>query len=205
MQESEPLRGQDTGPNRDPGDISTGSIETRDEPEPNGIITSHERDRNRVGCFLGGGYRRAIRKNYCDATAYQFSRKCWQPLVLIVRPAVFDCDIATLDIAGLVKALFERVRHRRVPLGRRAIKKSNDGQACLRPRRQRPRCRRAAEQRDELAPRAHSITSSARASSVGGTSRPSALAVFRLMISSYLVGACTGRSAGFSPFRMRST
>jgi hypothetical protein len=45
----------------------------------------------------------------------------------------------------------------------------------------------------------HSITSSARASSVGGTSRPSALAVFRLMTNSYLVGACTGRSAGFPP------
>ena len=64
--------------------------------------------------------------------------------------------------------------------------------------------RRAAEQRDELAP-LHSITSSARASSVGGTSRPSALAVLRLMTSSNLVGACTGRSAGFSPLRMRST
>jgi hypothetical protein len=51
----------------------------------------------------------------------------------------------------------------------------------------------------------HSITSSARASNVGGTSRPSALAVLRLITSSYLVGACTGRSAGFSPLRMRST
>src|SRR6185503_17301119 len=51
----------------------------------------------------------------------------------------------------------------------------------------------------------HSITSSARASSVGGTVRPSAFAVLRLMISSYFVGACTGRSAGFSPLRMRST
>ena len=51
----------------------------------------------------------------------------------------------------------------------------------------------------------YSITSSARASSVGGTSRPSALAVLRLITSSYLVGACTGRSAGFSPLRMRST
>jgi hypothetical protein len=51
----------------------------------------------------------------------------------------------------------------------------------------------------------HSITSSARASSVGGTSRPSALAVLRLMISSYFVGACTGRSPGFSPRSMRST
>ena len=51
----------------------------------------------------------------------------------------------------------------------------------------------------------YSITSSARASSVGGTVRPSALAVLRLITSSYLVGACTGRSAGFSPLRMRST
>src|ERR1700741_2309082 len=51
----------------------------------------------------------------------------------------------------------------------------------------------------------HSITSSARASSVGGTVRPSALAVLRLMISSYFVGCCTGRLDGFSPLRMRST
>ncbi len=32
-----------------------------------------------------------------------------------------------------------------------------------------------------------------------------ALAVLRLMMSSYVVGVCTGMSAGFSPFRMRST
>jgi hypothetical protein len=52
---------------------------------------------------------------------------------------------------------------------------------------------------------AHSISSSARASSVGGSSRPSALAVLKLMTNSNLVGACTGKSAGFSPLRMRST
>ena len=51
----------------------------------------------------------------------------------------------------------------------------------------------------------YSTTSSARASNVGGMVRPSALAVLRLMTSSYLVGACTGMSAGFSPLRMRST
>src|SRR6476619_3357648 len=61
---------------------------------------------------------------------------------------------------------------------------------------------RAAEQRDELAAR-HSITSSARASSVAGTSRPSAFAVLRLMISSTFVACWTGRSAGFSPLRTR--
>ena len=52
-------------------------------------------------------------------------------------------------------------------------------------------------------PSHHSITSSARNSSEVGTSRPSALAVLRLMISSIFVTCCTGSSAGFSPLRMR--
>ena len=51
----------------------------------------------------------------------------------------------------------------------------------------------------------HSITSSAMASTLEEWSSPSAFAVLRLIVSSYLVGACTGRSAGFSPLRMRST
>ena len=51
----------------------------------------------------------------------------------------------------------------------------------------------------------YSIISLASASSVGGTVMSSALAVLRLMTSSYFVGCCTGSSAGFSPLRMRST
>jgi hypothetical protein len=51
----------------------------------------------------------------------------------------------------------------------------------------------------------HSITSSAATSRPGGTLRPSAFAVLRLITVSYLVGACTGSSAGLSPRRMRST
>jgi hypothetical protein len=61
---------------------------------------------------------------------------------------------------------------------------------------------RAAEQRDELAA-FHSITSSAIASTPGGIVRPSVLAVLRFITSSNLVGCNTGRSAGFSPLRMR--
>src|SRR5262245_40528594 len=64
--------------------------------------------------------------------------------------------------------------------------------------------RRAAEQRDELAA-PHSITSSARASKLSCPVSPLAFAVLRLITVSYFVGACTGRSAGFSPLRMRST
>jgi hypothetical protein len=48
----------------------------------------------------------------------------------------------------------------------------------------------------------YSITSSARASSVGGTSRPSALAVLRFRTRSNLVSCITGKSLGFSPLRI---
>src|SRR5262249_60414025 len=76
--------------------------------------------------------------------------------------------------------------------------------ALLRACRERPCCRRSTEQLDELAP-SHSITSSARASSVGGMVRPIALAVVRLMTSSNLVGCSTEISAGFPPRKILST
>src|SRR5947207_14421326 len=79
---------------------------------------------------------------------------------------------------------------------------------CLTCAKPHPKCkaalRGAAEERDEFAA-CHSITSSARCCRNQGTSRPSALAVLRFTTSSNLVGACTGRSPGFSPRRTRST
>jgi hypothetical protein len=51
----------------------------------------------------------------------------------------------------------------------------------------------------------HSITSSARASRVGGTSRPRALAVVKFTTRSNLVGCSTGRLPGFAPRRILST
>src|SRR6516225_1838191 len=64
------------------------------------------------------------------------------------------------------------------------------------------------EPHDELAALhccGHSITSSARASSAGGNSRPSAFAVVRLIARSNLVGCSTGMSAGFAPRKILST
>src|SRR5215472_9577783 len=72
----------------------------------------------------------------------------------------------------------------------------------LRARRERPGGR-AAEQRDELAA-PHSITSSARASSIGGTVRPISLAVCKLTTNSNFVALKTGRSVGFSLLRTRA-
>ena len=71
-----------------------------------------------------------------------------------------------------------------------------------------PGCARTGREQSQQTMRAvagYSITSSARASTDCRMSRPRVLAVLMLITNSYLVGACTGRSAGFSPLRMRST
>src|SRR5262249_20827947 len=133
---------------------------------------------------------RAIGDDHCHLTTNQLSRQRRHSVVLPARPAILNRHVLTLDIACFLQALTKRAHHRRVCVRRCAVKKSNHRhRRLLRARRQRPRGR-AAEQRDEIAALHrcnHSITSSARASSVGGISRPSARAVLRLITSSNLV------------------
>src|SRR5262249_62174046 len=117
---------------------------------------------------------------------------------------VLDRHVLALNMAGLAETLAEGACTVRPRLRRRRIENSDHWhRRLLRPRRQRPG-RRSTHDGDELAA-PHSITSSARAMSAGGTVRPMALAVARLMTSSSLLGNSTGRSAGFSPFKIRST
>src|SRR5262249_22129338 len=146
----------------------------------------------------------AGRNDHGGRQANKLGSQHWQPTELVICPPEFHLYIPALDIAGVRKTLIE-CSHVAPIHGERTRVEEPDHRHRLgpRPRRERPRsC--TAEQRDELAA-PHSITSSARAGSVSGTVRPIAFAVLRLITSSYLVGACTGRSAGFSPLRMRST
>src|SRR5262249_41686771 len=132
-------------------------------------------------------------------------RKRRQSIMLVFCETVFDRHVAAVDITGFTQAATERGREiGPVILTERVQEPDHGHRRLLRTRREGPRRSCAAEQRYELAA-LHSITSSARASSVGGTSRPSALAVLRLITSSNFVGACTGSSAGLTPPRMRST
>src|SRR5262245_54300053 len=145
------------------------------------------------------------RGNHGNLAPNQFTSECRQLIKLVLGPAVFDCDVLALDQAAVLEALTKCAEQMRVGGGRCAVEESDHrNRRLLRPRRKRPRRRRAAEQRDEVAA-FHSITSSARASSVAGISSPIALAVLRLITRSYLVGCSTGRSAGFAPLRILST
>src|SRR6266511_1176784 len=122
-------------------------------------------------------------------------------------PAIVDLQVAADGPAPLLQPLQERCKAGlsfRIVRGRaHEHADAPHPLALLRARRERPRSR-AADKRDELAA-LHSITSSARASSVGGTSRPRVLAVLRFITSSNLVGCITGKSPGFSPLRIRPT
>src|SRR5262249_6145076 len=146
-----------------------------------------------------------MRSDHRHLTTYQIGCEVGQSVGLVLRPAILDRHILALDIAGFTKALAECGQIGCTIDRRRAAKESyHRHRALLCARRERPR-RRDADERDELAAATHSMTSSARASSVGGISRPRALAVVRLMTRSNLVGCKTGKSAGFSPLRMRLT
>src|SRR5262249_22218593 len=119
------------------------------------------------------------------------------------------CDVPALDVAGLLEAFLDCRDKSRVWSGRYAGKDADHRhRRLLRARRERPRGRRAGEQRDELTPfddRAHSITSWARAGNGGGGAGPGVLAVLSLITTSTLGGGWSGRSLGLSPLRRRPT
>ena len=127
-----------------------------------------------------------------------------QALVPPLRPAILDRYVASDDNAGIAQTTMEVFEPERGNVGCSEVKEAHDGHRLLPVCDDRPSDGRTAEQRDELASD-HSMTSSARARSVGGSSSPSPLAVCRLMTNSNLVGCSTGMSAGFAPRKILLT
>src|SRR5262249_45872863 len=154
----------------------------------------------RLPCRYSGG--REPSDDDIDFEADQLGGQFGKPVEASIRRSKLKSNVLPLHIPQIVQPL---PKH---PPKLLRVYIANDQCATgrhlrlLRGRRERPRERRAAEQRYELAA-LHSITSSAATCSVSGTVKPRALADFRLITSSNLVGCCTGRSAGFSPLRTR--
>ena len=127
------------------------------------------------------------------------------PFLLSLGVAFVKHKVAAENISTLGKPLPQAAEDDGFVLGRTDPDDADPRNLCLlRPRGERPcRCG-AAERRDERAP-SHSITSSAAASTVGGISIPSALAVLRLTMVLNLVACSIGMSPGFAPLRILST
>src|SRR5262245_14530960 len=207
MQESQPLGRDFLGKKIDARRVAARPGETGDQTKLDRVFADAEDDRDRHSRSFGrlGSKVAAGRGDNGDATADEVGHERRQTTVLAVQPMVLDRHILTPDEAGFVEALIERRGTARI--NRQAADESdNRHRRLLRTRSQRPRHRRAAEERDEPASLHrcnHSITSSAMASRPGGKLRPNALAVLRLITNSNLLDCMTGRSAGFSPLRIR--
>src|SRR5262249_45781477 len=143
-------------------------------------------DRNRAGELLQFRQRRIGRRyDYIWRQTDHFCRSGLYSVDVTAPPTILDAQVAAVDPAQPL----QRVEERRdasltfaigLRVGPYQYGDPSNSIHWLRPCLERPRSR-AAKQRDERAPPDHSITSSARCWRIQGTSRPSALAVLRLI------------------------
>jgi hypothetical protein len=182
------------------GDISSRSGEAWHEPGAHGIANRDHDDGNRGGGLLGRETcGRAVGRNDIHRAPNERRRGLGEPFRHSVAMRIVEDYVAAFEVPEIPQPVPEGVPPERVVDDADA----RDLRRLLRARRERPRGR-TPEQRDERAA-PHSITSSARSRMDVGTWRPIALAVLRLTAISNFTGACTGKSLGFSPLRMRST
>src|SRR5262245_46112527 len=210
LQQFQPFSAQAVFVRHEAGSVAARPRQAVDEACTDRIADNWEHDRHGAGCQQQWAHGRGAKsKDDVRRERDQFRRVSANVGDTGCGPASVDAHVTADCPPQLLESLQERpdasLKFRIVRGCGQEHANTPRSLGLLRARRQRPRGCRTAEQRDELTAGAHSITSSARASTEGGSSRPSAFAVLRLITSSYLVGACTGRSAGFSPLRMRST
>src|SRR5262245_14920694 len=183
-----------------PGDIASGPGEARYQPGPHWIANSHHDDGGRRCRLLGReGRWRTERRDEVDGAMDQLDRDPRQPIGQPTGVAIVECDVLAFQIAKIAQAVPEGVPNGRVV----DDADTRDLRRLLRTRCERPRGSGAKKRNEVASP--HSITSSASASSLSGTVRPSALAVVRLTTRSNLVGCSTGMSAGFAPRKILLT
>src|SRR5262249_31786864 len=160
----------------------------------------HDRDRAAFPLQRSGDWPR-LREDHVGLRGYQLSRERLH-LGAGRRITIIDVDVASLRPSEPFELLPKRLYLRIVVA--REHPDAPDGAHLLRPRRERPCRRRAAKQRDELAP-PHSITSSASEIRLSEILTPSDFAVLRFITNSNFVDCTTGKSAAFAPFRIRPT
>src|SRR5262249_20117621 len=110
--------------------------------------------------------------NHCDLSAHEFARERRQSIHLTFCPAVFNADIAVLDIADLNEALPERGNGIFECSGRSAVEEPDHRyRRLLRACRERRCGHRAAQKRDEL-PASHRSPPGSKPRTASSHSRP---------------------------------
>src|SRR5205807_921067 len=148
-----------------------------------------------------------IDENYARVCPNQFGRISPDEVRISCWPSEIELNVAAFYPPEVLEAFLKR-RDERLCFGIAGVECQHHsdpthplGLLCTRSERQDSP---TANQRDELPP-PHSITSSARASTIGDSSMPMAMAVRRFIRKSNLVGRSNGRSPGFAPLSTRSS
>ena len=139
--------------------------------------------------------------------AYQFGREAREPVVLVLGESVLKRNVLAFDITEFTQARTEAQERLHVDAFGGGAEKT-DPRQLLRLLGLGSEWRgedAGAHYGDERPPVHHWIISSARTKMDCGIVSPRALAVFRLITSSNLVGCSTGRSPGLAPLRILST
>src|SRR5262249_3173856 len=172
FEQVQPFRAQTVFEHYKASGVAAGLSQAFYKPRADGVGHAHKYDRHGSGCLQYSCSRAPARYNDVWCKRGQFGRCASNGARIASTPASVDLQVTALDPA---ETLQPRPKCCEPGLGL-GIVGSSGGEhadpphtlALLRARRERPR-RRAAEQRDERAA-VHSITSSAIASRVGGTS-----------------------------------
>ena len=94
--------------------IAARAAKIADEAVSHRISADREYDRNRCRCSFSGDRRNVTSSGNEDrrAARYEFGGECGETIELTFGPAIIDCHVLAIDIAGLGKALSERRYHR---------------------------------------------------------------------------------------------
>ena len=150
-QQGKPLRHQLSRENIHSSQVATGPGEAGDKAEPDRVFSYDEKDRDNRGSVLRRNRRSVtLGCDNCSPSASQIDSKSRQSIDFILGRTVQDRHVLAFDKTCLLEALLESAQ---LVLVRCLGEESNHWHRwllCL--RRERPRCRRATKQRDELAP-----------------------------------------------------
>src|SRR5262249_36303784 len=149
---------------RESGDVPARVSQTRDETGANRVRCRREDYRDDRCCPLcRENYWGCICDNDIDFKSDELGSELGGPIAASLRPAILDDEVATLGPAEFAQPLQKSSDPTALGGGHRYRAQDPEGgqlARLLRARRERPRNRRAADERDELAA-FHSMTSSA--------------------------------------------
>src|SRR5262249_22812334 len=123
-----------------------------DQSQLDRVVADAEDDRDRRGRSFGrlGTSAKGRRGDHRHTTADEVNHERRKAIELALQPVVLDRHVLAFDVAGFVEAFAERSDIAYGVLGRPAIDEADYRRWLLRPRRERPRGRHAAERGQEF-------------------------------------------------------